>query len=305
MKKYFALLPLLAMMFVSCELQLVEGGNQTGGDQTGGNQPGGGDVTTVEKRVRCIVIKEGVYDSEFNNDSMELQAVVYFTYDDQGRIAWLNNGLLVNNDPMRSFEQKISYAGNRAIIDVTKLAIVNYTNPDRVVLEKSRCEGGEAQLNSDGAVVSYRYADDYTGGFEYDANNKLAVYTGGGGMQINSEWDGDNLARWLGNEVDINFIYGDTLNPWCGLDWMFLLLNGYEPYFMPLYLLNINHGYHSKYLPTQLVQDGLTETIVATLNEEGLVKEVNVIDYFKFELFYEGELIPNWPWPAYDEKVEL
>lgn len=305
MKKYFALLPLLAMMFVSCELQSVEGGDQAGGDQTGGNQPGGGDVTTVEKRVSCIVIKEGVYDSEFNEENMVLQAVVYFDYDDQGRIALLNNVLLVNNEPMRSFEQKISYAGNRAIIDVTKLAIVNYTNPDRVVLEKSRCEGGEAQLNSDGAVVSYRYADDYTCAFEYSANNKLAVYTGGGGMQINSEWDGDNLARLLGNEVQIDFVYGDTLNPWGGLDWMFLLLNGYETYFMPLYLLNINHGYHSKYLPTQLVQDGLTETIVATLNEEGLVKEVNVIDYFKFELFYEGELIPNWQWPVYDEKVEL
>ena len=305
MKKLFALLPLLAMMFVSCELQSVEGGDQTGGDQTGGNQPGGGDVTTVEKRVSCIVINEGIYDPEFNDDSMELQVVVYFDYDDQGRIALLNNVLLVNNEPMRSFEQKISYAGNRATIDVTKLAIVNYTNPDRVVLEKSSCEGGEAQLNSDGAVVSYRYADDYTCGFEYDANKKLATYTGGGGMSIRSEWDNDNLVRLSSHEVDINFIYGEVLNPWCGIDWMFLLLNGYEPYFMPLYLLNINHGYHSKCLPTQLVQDGFTEAIVATLNEEGLVKEVNVIDYFKFELFYEGELIPSWQWPAFDEKVEL
>lgn len=287
MKKLSLLFSLVALLFVSCDTTSTD-------DEGGVTKPSNPSVNA--NRIAAVVVNDIYYEDISGVGTNDAKLVLYLTYDEQNRIELIHHIIVVDNMPKQSTAQRIIY-GTPVTITSRVQEIVKYTNPDKTVLREYEGTGGEARFNSLGYLSSYSYGGYYSCSITYDATtHRMIEYTGGSGHTTPFVWEDGNVIEIEG----LPLTYTDQLATWGGFDWFFMMANGFEEDRIPLYVLNTNRGLHSKNLPNTISAYNNTEAFIYTFDDRGVLKTIEFDDEV-INLFYEGELIPEWQWEPYDE----
>ena len=284
MKRFYLILPLVAMLFSSCELLSVSGKGDNGDD----NGNGGGGIVSDADRVEVVYLYG--LNTESSNDDMQITKVAMcLGYDDEGRVESLSHIAFVEKGAISAIRQKIDYETSPATIttSVERLVRCSDDDPNLMILERSAGDSGVAYFNSLGYLSALAYGDYFSCYIGYSTeNNRVNTYTGGSGSTVRFVWEDGNLVGLSESKLK----YSDDPATWYGLDWLWLLANGHNESNALLSVLNTNRGLHSKNLPIEVSAGSNKIGFDYTFDSKGRLSTVKMGGKTAIEIFlYESD----------------
>lgn len=241
----------------------------------------------------------------FDNDNER----VFFTYNDKGQISSIKYEEIEQGKLYEETTQTIKYDGcNVTIPEVCyHIQSQSYPQPHNFRYKEEYTEGS-AILNADGTLSSYTY-DDVTFHISYGADGRVDKYTSDKGeVAALFTWKDNNLTSIYTDEVGatITIDYYIEENICGGVDWLWLLINGYDnasgP--MPLAVLNKNGGLQTKNLPKSISALGGTYAFTYAFDEQGRIKSVSFLGN-KVSFGYADESFTQYEWAPYVTHQEI
>ena len=234
---------------------------------------------------------------------------VFFTYNDKGQIASIKYEEIKDGKLVEETTQTIKYDGRNVTIPEVCYYLYTKNNPQPHSFRyKEEYTEGSAILNSDGTLSSYIY-DDEKFYISYGADGRVDKYTNEKSEAVALfTWEDGNLTSIYTDELGANLIisYSDKDNICGGVDWLWLLINGYEgstgP--MPLAVLNKNGGLQTKKLPQTLSIAGMSINLEYTFDEQGRIETVS-LDGETLAFGYADETFTQYGWAPYVTQQEI
>lgn len=234
---------------------------------------------------------------------------VFFTYNNNGQIASIKYEEIKDGMLVEETTQTIKYDGRNVTIPEVCYHLHTINNPQPHSFRyKEEYTEGSAVLNSDGTLSSYTY-DDEKFYISYGEDGRVDKYTNEQGEAVSIfTWEDGNLTSIYTDELGANLTisYSDKDNICGGVDWLWLLINGYEgstgP--MPLAVLNKNGGLQTKKLPQTLSIAGMSINLTYTFDAQGRIETVS-LDGETLAFGYADETFTQYAWAPYVTKQEI
>ncbi|MBR5105140.1 MAG: hypothetical protein IKU93_01750 [Alistipes sp.] len=234
---------------------------------------------------------------------------VFFTYNDKGQIASIKYEEIEKNKLYEEITQTIKYDGRNITIPEVCYHLDTRNYPQTHSFRyKEEYTDGSAVLNSDGTLSSYIY-DDEKFYISYGADGRVDKYTNEKSEAVALfTWEDGNLTSIYTDELGANLTisYSDKDNICGGVDWLWLLINGYGDSTgpMPLAVLNKNGGLQTKKLPQTLSIAGMSINLTYTFDAQGRIETVS-LDGETLAFGYADETFTQYGWAPYVTKQEI